>query len=139
MTTPAAPSRDEARGYLGLVLLGAAIGIPAALVAALFLALISQLETWMWTDLPNHMGESSPPWYLIVGLPVVGAVVVWASRQFLPGDGGHKPVDGINATPTPWRYAPSVALAAIGTLAVRASFLGLRLRSSRSVLRLAWR
>ena len=51
--------------YLRLVALGAVIGIPAALVAALFLALVHELEDWLWS--------SSPPWYAVVGLPFAGA------------------------------------------------------------------
>jgi chloride channel protein, CIC family len=93
-----------------LVLLGALVGIPAALVAALFLALVHELESWLWDD-------PSPAWYVIVGLPVVGAAVVAAARKWLPGDGGHRPLDGISTDPMPVSYAPGIALAAIGTLA----------------------
>jgi H+/Cl- antiporter ClcA len=42
---------------------------------------------------------------------------VWVARRFLPGDGGHAPIDGIGGGATPWRYGPGVALAALGTLA----------------------
>ncbi|HEY9458756.1 MAG TPA: hypothetical protein VIQ56_12710, partial [Gaiella sp.] len=77
------------RAYLRLVLLGAAIGIPAALVAALFLALVHDLEHWLWHDLPDALGHSSPPWYLVIGLPVVGAALVVVAR-LLPGNGGHE-------------------------------------------------
>jgi H+/Cl- antiporter ClcA len=104
-------------GYLKLVLLGGAIGIPAALVAALFLALVNDLHHWLWTDLPDRLGHSSPPWYLVVALPVVGACIVIVARRFLPGDGGHTPLHGLSATPTPVSHGPSVALAALGTLA----------------------
>jgi H+/Cl- antiporter ClcA len=70
----------------------------------------------LWHELPDALGESSPPWYLILALPVIGACIVWAARHFLPGDGGHNPIDGISAAPTPAAYAPGVALAAIGSL-----------------------
>jgi H+/Cl- antiporter ClcA len=103
--------------YLRLIGLGALIGIPAALLAAVFLALIHLVEDWLWHDLPDALGESAPPWYLVVGLPVVGAVVVLAARKLLPGDGGHSPLDGIGAKPTPISHAPGVALAALGSLA----------------------
>ena len=102
--------------YLRLIGLGAVIGIPAALVAAVFLALVHLVEGWLWTDLPEHLGASEPPWYLVLGLPVVGAVVVVGARRLLPGDGGHSPLRGISTAPTPWRYGPGVALAAVGTL-----------------------
>src|SRR5262245_60542801 len=109
--------RQHARQYLGLVGLGAAIGIPAALLASLFLAAVHWCEDWLWTDLPESLGESSPPWYLVVGLPILGAAIVAIARLFLPGDGGHSPLIGLGGTPTPVRYAPGVALAAFGTLA----------------------
>jgi H+/Cl- antiporter ClcA len=106
----------DGRSYLRLVLLGAAIGIPAALVAALFLALVHDLEHWLWHDLPDGLGYTSPPWFLVVGLPVAGAAIVVAARLLLPGDGGHRPIDGLSAEPTPIAHGPGVALAALGTL-----------------------
>jgi len=103
--------------YLRLVGLGALIGIPAALLAALFLALVHYLEGWLWDDLPDALGASSPPWYLVILLPFAGACVVLAARLVLPGDGGHTPLQGIGFGATPLAYAPGIALAAIGTLA----------------------
>jgi H+/Cl- antiporter ClcA len=103
--------------YLRVVGIGALIGIPAAFVAAAFLAVVHQLESWLWDDLPRHLGATSPPWYLVVGLPTAGAVIVVAARRFLPGDGGHRPLDGIGGSPTPPSAVPGVVLAAIGTLA----------------------
>jgi H+/Cl- antiporter ClcA len=98
------------------VLLGAAIGVPAALVAALFLALVHDLEHWLWHDLPDALGHSSAPWYLVVGIPVAGAAIVVGARLLLPGDGGHSPIEGLSMAPTPIADAPGVALAALGTL-----------------------
>jgi chloride channel protein, CIC family len=104
------------RDYLRLVLLGALIGLPAALVAALFLALVHELQHWLWTDLPDALGGTSPQWYLIIGLPLAGAVIVALARTLLPGDGGHEPLKGLNTKPTPVGHGPGVALAALGTL-----------------------
>jgi len=98
------------RAYLRLVLLGAAIGIPAALVAALLLAFVHELEHWLW-------GTGEPPWYAVIGLPLVGALIVVLARRFLPGDGGHSPLEGLSTAPTPVAYAPGVILAALGSLA----------------------
>jgi H+/Cl- antiporter ClcA len=111
------PPELSGRTYLRLVGLGAAIGIPAAFLAALFLAVVHDLEHWLWTDLPSSLGESSPPWYLVIGLPVVGACIVVVARLLLPGDGGHSPLQGIGGGATPLGHAPGIALAAIGTLA----------------------
>ena len=117
MASQAAPSSGAERTYLRLVLIAAAIGVPAALLAALFLALVHTCEDWLWTDLPRHLGSDTPPWYLVVGLPVVGALFVYLARRFLPGDGGHTPLAGIGAHATPWQFGPGIALAALGTLA----------------------
>jgi hypothetical protein len=43
------------------------VGIPAALLAVAFLILVHDLEHWLWHDLPHRLGESSPPWYLVIG------------------------------------------------------------------------
>jgi H+/Cl- antiporter ClcA len=118
MSRPEA-SEQEISGpaYLRLVLIGALIGIPAALVAALFLASVNWLEDRLWDDLPDALGYSSPPWFLVISLPALGACIVVAARSLLPGDGGHEPLKGFGGKPTPFSYGPGVALAAIGTLA----------------------
>ncbi|MGH3016607.1 MAG: chloride channel protein, partial [Gaiellaceae bacterium] len=107
---------DDPRRYLRLVLLGAAVGIPAALAAALFLAVVHPVQHWRWTDLPDALGDSAPQWYLVVGLPVAGAAIVLAARTLLPGDGGHPPLEGLSPKPTPLAHGPGIVLAAIGTL-----------------------
>lgn len=105
----------EGKAYLRLVALGALIGIPAALVGAGFLGFVHELEDWLWKVLPGEPGHE--PAYLVLGLPVAGAVLVVLARRFLPGDGGHRPLLGLAGGATPVSYAPGVALAAIGTLA----------------------
>jgi H+/Cl- antiporter ClcA len=112
----AEPKPLEGAAYLRLVALGAVLGVPAALVAAGFLALVHQLEDVLWDDLPDALGYSSAPWFLILGIPLAGAAVVIIARRFLPGDGGHEPLNGISMAPVALAAGPGVALAAIGTL-----------------------
>jgi H+/Cl- antiporter ClcA len=112
-----APAPPTGGAYLRVIAFAAAIGIPAALIAALFLALIHVLQQWLWEDLPDALGTSSPPWYLVIGLPVVGAGIVLAARTLLPGDGGHPPLVGLTSEPTPVAFGPGIALAGTGTLA----------------------
>ena len=116
MTETTAPTAPAGRDYVRLIALAAAIGIPAALLAAVFLALVHELEGWLWDDLPDALDYASAPWFLVIGLPVVGALIVVAARKFLPGDGGHSPLGGLSNEPTPVRNALGVALAALGTL-----------------------
>ena len=106
-----------AGAYLRLIALGALVGIPAALVAALFLAFVHDLEQWLWHDLSGALGHSSPPWYLVIGLPAVGGLIVAVARLLLPGDGGHRPLEGLAMGATPVTYGPGIALAGLGTLA----------------------
>jgi H+/Cl- antiporter ClcA len=105
-----------AGAYMRLVALGAVVGIPAALAAALFLALVHDIEHWLWDDLPDALGHSGPPWYLVIGLPAVGGVIVALVRLLLPGDGGHRPLEGLAMGATPLAYGPGIALAGLGTL-----------------------
>jgi chloride channel protein, CIC family len=112
----ASPPTLSGPEYLRLVGLGAVIGIPAAFLAAAFLGFVHYAEHWLWDSLPSALGESSPPWYLVIGLPVVGACVVLLARRLLPGDGGHPPLEGIGGGATPVAFGPGIALAAIGTL-----------------------
>ena len=58
-TPPQAP--PSATEYLRLVGIAALIGVPSALAAALFLALIHALEDWLWTELPASLGYAAPP------------------------------------------------------------------------------
>ena len=95
--------------YLRLVGLGALIGVPAALLAAVFIAVVHELEDWLWPD--------SPAWYLVIGLPIAGAALCALARRLLPGDGGHSPLQGSGGGVTPLAHAPGIALAAIATLA----------------------
>lgn len=109
-----APLKSSA--YLRLIAFAAVIGVPAAVLAAAFISVARLVTDWLWKDLPRALGHGSPPWYLVLGLPVVGALLVVAARTALPGDGGHDPIHGFNTTPTPVRYVPGVFLAAVATL-----------------------
>ncbi len=105
------------KAYLRLVLLGAAIGIPAALIAYVFLAIVHELQHWFWDELPHLIGLSVAPWYLIIGLPLIGAAITAVARKYLPGDGGPSPLEhfGVGGKLLP-SHVWGIMLAAIGTL-----------------------
>jgi H+/Cl- antiporter ClcA len=102
------PAQLQGAAYLRLVLLAAAIGIPAALLSAGFLGAVHELQHWLWGD--------SPRWYAVLGLPVAGAAIVLVARRLLPGDGGESPLHTLDPEPRPVSHAPGIALAAIGSL-----------------------
>jgi H+/Cl- antiporter ClcA len=109
-------SRRDSAAYLKLVGYAAVIGVPAAFAAAAFLGLVHYFQHWLWTSLPDKLGDSSPPWYLVIGLPVVGAAIVVAARRWLPGDGGEEPLKGLSSTQPPISWAPGIIVAALATL-----------------------
>ncbi len=116
-TAPTGHAALSGRAFLALVVVGGLLGIPAALLAALFLAVVNFLQKFLWHQLPQLLGMASAPWYFVLGLPLVGALVVWFARTVLPGDGGHRPLMGLSSKPTPISHGPGVALAALATLA----------------------
>lgn len=113
MTDQAPPQNVN---VLRLVLFGAAIGIPAALAAIAFFTAVHYIEELLWHALPTALGEPTPPWYLVVFLPVVGAAIVAAARIGLPGDGGRSPLGAMSHAATPLAYVPGIVVAALGTL-----------------------
>lgn len=113
---PAAPSAVAVGRLVRVTLLGALVGLPVGLMAFGFIWLVHELEHQLWHDLPAALGAASPPWYLLVGLPVLGALCVYLART-LTGDGGHSPVhEGVGLGGRP-EDALSVGLAALASLA----------------------
>ena len=52
-------------------------------------------EHWLWHDLPDALGESSPPWYLVLGLPVVGAAIVAPPADSCPATAATRRSTGL--------------------------------------------
>jgi H+/Cl- antiporter ClcA len=113
---PAALLRS--RGYVVLLVVAAAIGVPVSVIAYFLLQLIQHAQDWLFTDLPTSLGfDEQPSWWPVPMLVVCGALVALTIR-YLPGHGGHSPADGFHAggaAPTA-RELPGVTLAALATL-----------------------
>ena len=121
MTTPPDPQvLLRSKGYLGLLILAAALGVPISAAAYGFLQLVAYLQGQVFTHLPNGLGfHGAPPWWPLPLLAVAGLLVAPVIR-FLPGKGGHSPADGFKAgegAPTPAQL-PGVLLAALATLSL---------------------
>src|SRR6478752_2710850 len=95
------PQAPSAGVLARLALLGAVVGVPAAFAAAMLLYVVHEATHWVWVDLPEALGEPAAPWYLVIGLPVLGAAIVAFARTQLPGNGGHQPIEGLAMDATP--------------------------------------
>ncbi len=97
MTTPEqATALLKSRQYRQLLVIAAVLGVPIAVVAYFFLQLLTHLDTWVYHDLPAGLGfAGTPRWWPLLPLFVAGVVVGLVAR-YVPGRGGHTPVDGLH-------------------------------------------
>jgi H+/Cl- antiporter ClcA len=100
--------------------LAAIVGVGVSLAAWGFLELIHQLQTWIFTDLPNDLGyDGVPAWLYIVVLGLSGLITAFAIVR-LPGEGGHIPAKGlkIGGAPVQPIELPGILLAAFATISL---------------------
>src|SRR6478735_3878628 len=118
VTVPSDPrALLRSRSYLRLLLIAAVLGVPVSAAAYGFLALVSYLQSEIFTHLPHGLGfQTEPVWW---PLPVlaVGGVLTGLAIRYLPGTGGAHPAEGFKThrAPTPAEL-PGVILAALATL-----------------------
>jgi H+/Cl- antiporter ClcA len=112
----------RSRGYIVLLVFSAILGVPISAAAYGFLVLVAELQTWIFTDLPDGLGfDGMPAWWPILPLVVAG-FLVGAIIKYTPGRGGHSPADGFKAgegAPTPIEL-PGIFLAAVVSLGLGA-------------------
>jgi H+/Cl- antiporter ClcA len=104
-------------GYLRLLGLAAAIGVPVSAIAYGFLTLVHYLEEWVFEDLPHGLGFTQvPAWWPLPVLGLAGVLVALVIR-YAPGGGGHSPAYGFHpgGLPDP-RELPGVVAAAVAGL-----------------------
>jgi H+/Cl- antiporter ClcA len=109
------------RRYVVLLVLAAILGVPIAAGAYYFLWLVTHVEEWVFSDLPDGLGfDGEPTWWPVLPLFVAG-LVVGATIRYLPGRGGRSPADQFKAgeSPAP-RELPGIFLAALASLALGA-------------------
>ncbi|WP_418276737.1 chloride channel protein [Isoptericola jiangsuensis] len=104
------------RGYARLLLLAAAAGIPVSLVAFGFLALMHAMEHAVWNHLPEALGMEVAPWWWALPWLALGGLLVGTAIRWLPGHGGHVPLDGLAIGPVAASAVPGILLAALGGL-----------------------
>jgi H+/Cl- antiporter ClcA len=107
----------RSREYLSLLVLAAILGVPVSAAAYFFLWAANHGHQWLFEGLPTALGfETIPPWWplpvLFIGGSIAGAVI-----RYMPGGGGHSPVDGFQAgAPPPAAELPGILLAAFASL-----------------------
>ncbi|MFD5461870.1 chloride channel protein [Kitasatospora sp. NPDC127059] len=101
------------RGYLGLLLVAALVGVPVSLVAFGFAGLEHELQHWIWESLPDAAGFARAPWWWPLPALALAGLLLAPVVTRMPGRGGHVPVDGLGGPPSPPRDVPGVVLAAL--------------------------
>ncbi len=98
--TPAPPDPMDivkSRGYVALLVFGAIVGVPVAVIAYYFLKLVADGQKYFFTTLPSELGyHGTPAWWPLPMLALCGMLVA-LSLQYLPGIGGHHPAEGFKA------------------------------------------
>ncbi len=99
-------------------MLASIVGVGVSLAAWAFLELVHQLQTLVFTDLPEELGYSGVPgWYYVVVLALAGLIAAFAIVR-LPGEGGHIPAKGLKVGGDPVQpiEVPGILLAAFATI-----------------------
>src|SRR5262245_42647192 len=107
----------RSRRYLELLVIAAILGVPISAAAYYFLLAVNHGRQWLYEALPTAVGiETVPVWW---PLPVLalGGLIAGAVIGYMPGGGGHSPVDGfqVGAPPTA-AEVPGILLAALASL-----------------------
>ena len=118
--TPADPQAIlRSRSYVGLLVLAAILGVPISAVAYGFLAVVSGLQDWVFTDLPRALGFQVTPLWWPLPMVTLAGLLVGLTIRYLPGKGGHSPADGFKAggVPSPAEI-PGITIAALAGLSL---------------------
>jgi len=110
----------SSRGYRGLLVVSAVIGVPVALVAWGFLVITHELENAVWTSLPKSLGMSQPTWWYGLIVLAVAGLLVGVTISKLPGTGGHIPAHGLGGGQPLPQEMPAIVIAAIVSLVLGA-------------------
>jgi len=111
----ATPMKLQMRAFILAII----VGLVAATFASFFLWIVDGGQDLIYKKLPESFGwDTLPAWWVLLAL-LVGAGLVLIARR-LPGATGGSPLSGFHFTNPP-SWAPSILLAALGTLVFGAS------------------
>ncbi|WP_256102341.1 chloride channel protein [Streptomyces sp. Ncost-T10-10d] len=105
------------RAYTMLLVVAALLGVPVSAAAFGFLALVHELQSLTYDDLPRVLGFTGTPSWWPVPLLAAAGLLVGLTVRHLPGRGGHRPADGLMHTGAPSAVElPGIAVAALASL-----------------------
>src|SRR4051812_278296 len=112
----------RSRAYVSALVLAALLGVPISVVAYGFLAVVSKVQTYLFTDLPGQLYDGGAPAWWPVPLLVLCGLATASTIWLLPGNGGHSPAFGFTTGggPPVGRDLPAIFLAALATLSLGA-------------------
>ncbi|MFE2377920.1 chloride channel protein [Streptomyces sp. NPDC059398] len=106
------------RGYLMLLVLTALFGVVLSAGAYGFLQAVEHLQKALFSSLPHALGLHSAPVWWPLPLLAVGGLLTALAVQYLPGNGGHQPAEGLKTQGTASAAElPGILLAAVASLA----------------------
>ena len=86
----------RSKRYLLGLLLAAVLGIPISAVAYGFLAATTQIQQFLFDDLPQDVFTGgTPAWWPVPWLALCG-LLTGLTIRYLPGNGGHSPAFGFH-------------------------------------------
>ena len=112
----------RSKRYLSALILAGLLGIPISAVAYGFLALVAEIQHYLFDDLPTQVtGGPAPAWWPLPWLVLCGVLTALTIR-YLPGNAGHSPAFGFKAGggPPTGPELVGVFLAALSTLCLGA-------------------
>src|SRR6516225_2205559 len=107
----------RSRQYLRVLVLAAVLGVPISAAAYWFLWAINHGRHLLFETLPTALEFTQVPAWWPLPCLAIGGLLTGAAIRYLPGRGGHSPVDGFQAGAPPTAAAlPGVLLAMFGSL-----------------------
>jgi H+/Cl- antiporter ClcA len=107
----------RSRQYLRVLVLAAVLGVPISAAAYWFLWAINHGRHLLFEMLPTALGFTSMPAWWPLPFLALGGLLAGAAIRYMPGRGGHSPVDGFQTgTPPTAAELPGVLLAAFASL-----------------------
>ncbi len=103
-TTPqqgAPPDPDailRSRAYVMILVLGAVVGLLAALVAYFFLKWVGDVQQYVFTTLPQDLGFGAAPTWWPIPILAISGLLVGLTIHYFHGTSGHEPADGFKAS-----------------------------------------